>query len=233
MFHREYPIKLRDGIPPERIALLRKVLERAPDHIPGFLESVLVEAPEGSSHDLVWRNVFRDVGAFWLYAGHPYHANLINDHLAPDAPNSMKAAGSTGSIWTDDGPVDLAEMSDLFQADAALEAAGISASEVHLHEHIDVVPGRSDDYLRAVEEIYLPAASRHGMRLLMTWRSPDGTGEHQLVFVWSVAGWGAAFRNFAGISNEVDMMEQWLATVRPLRTGGRRRYLLPTELAVH
>lgn len=104
---------------------------------------------------------------------------------------------------------------------------------MHLHEHIDVVPGRSDDYLRAVEEIYLPAARRHGMRLLMASRSPDGTGEHELVFVWSVEGWGAAFRSFVGISNEVDVMQKWLATVRPLRTGGRRRYLLPTELASH
>ena len=47
-----------------------------------------VAAPEGSGHDLVWNNVFADEDAFWLYAGHPYHANLVNDLLAPDAPAS-------------------------------------------------------------------------------------------------------------------------------------------------
>lgn len=212
--------------------MLRRVLEAAPEHIPGFLESELVVAPADSGHDLVWRNLFADEDAFWLYAGHPYHANVINDHLAPDAPGSVKASSSTGTTWSDDdspdapsGPI------DLHRADAALEAAGIKSPVLHLHEQIVVVPGGTRAYIDAMRELYLPAAQRHGMRLLASWQSPPGTGEEEITFLWSLDGWGAAFRSFVAVSQEVDMMERWLETVRPLRSGGRRRYLIPTGLA--
>jgi hypothetical protein len=230
VFYRSYPIRLRAGVAPERLEALRAVLEAAPDHIPGFLVSELVAAPEGSSHDLVWNNVFTDEAAFWLYAGHPYHANLVNDHLAPDAPASVKAASSTGTLSSDEGPVDPARFTDVSRAEQALEEAGISAPVVHLVEHIDVVPGRTAEYLDAVERIYLPLARRHDMRLLASWQSPPATGEEELVFVWAVPGWGAAFRSFVAINGEVETMQLWLDTVRPLRSGGRRRYLLPTSL---
>ncbi|GAB7004773.1 hypothetical protein JCM18899A_22460 [Nocardioides sp. AN3] len=230
MFHRTYPIQLRAGVTRERIDGLRAVLAAAPEHIPGFLESELVGAPPGSGHDLVWRNVFENEDAFWLYAGHPYHANLINDYLAPDAPDSVKASSSAGTIWSDDGPIDPVRMADLRHADAALEAAGIDARAVHLLEQVEVLPGKMNEYLVAVRDIYLPAATRNGMHLMTSWQTPSGTGESELTFVWSVEGWGGAFRSFVAVSQEVDMMEQWLETVRPLRSGGRRRYLVPTGL---
>lgn len=231
MFHRTYPIRLRDGVTPEQVDGLRAVLEAAPQHIPGFLESELVAAPAGSGHDLVWRNVFESEDAFWLYAGHPYHANQINDYLAPDSPASVKSTGSTGTTWSDDGPSDRTQPPDLHRADAALEAAGISAPVVHLHEQVQVVPGRVADYLDAMREVFLPAAERHGMQLLMSWQSPPEAGESELTFVWSVPGWGAAFRSFVALTQEVDANGEWRDAVRPLRTGGRRRYLLPIGLS--
>ena len=206
------------------------MLAAAPEHIPGFLESELVAAPPGSGNDLVWWNVFENEEAFWVYAGHPYHANLINDYLAPDAPDSVKASSSTGDTWSDEGPLDPADAQDLRRADAALERVGIAALVIHLHEQIVVKPGRTDEYLEAMRRIYLPAADRHGMRLLTSWQSPPATGEEELTFVWSLDGWGAAFRTFVAISQEVDVMEHWLTTVRPLRSGGRRRYLVPTGI---
>lgn len=231
MFRRTYPIRLRPGVTSEQVEILRAALAAAPEHIPGFLESRLVAAPPGSDHDLVWHNVFENLDAFWLYAGHPYHANVINDYLAPDAPASVKDSSSTGTIWDDDGPVIPSEMSDLLRADAALERAGIRAPVLHLLEQVQVVPGRMAEYLDAVRDIYLPAALRHGMRLLTSWQSPPETGESELNLVWSVEDWGGAFRSFAAISSEVEVMARWVETVRPLRLGGRRRYLVPTTLA--
>lgn len=231
MFHRSYPIRLLPGVTRERVEVLRRVLEAAPVHIPGFLESELVVAPADSGHDLVWRNLFTDEDAFWLYAGHPYHANVINDLLAPDAPGSVKASSSTGTTWNDDEPPDAPSGPvDLHRADAALEAAGIRSPVLHLHEQIVVVPGGTRAYIGAMRDLYLPAAQRHGMRLLASWQSPPGTGEEELTFLWSLDGWGAAFRSFVAVSQEVDVMERWLETVRPLRSGGRRRYLIPTGL---
>ena len=230
MFHRTYPIRLRDGVGPEQVDGLRAVLEAAPVHIPGFVVSELVEAEADSGYDLVWRNTFADEDAFWLYAGHPYHANQINDLLAPDAPASVKSFGSTGTTWSDEGPSLAAEAPDLHRADAALESAGISVPEVHLHEQVQVVPGRLPEYLDAMTRIFLPAAERHGMRLVMAWQSPPEAGENELTFVWSLPGWGAAFRSFVALTQEVDADGEWRDLVRPLRTGGRRRYLLPIGL---
>lgn len=243
MFKRAYPIQLRPGVGHERLVELHAVLDAAPQYIPGFLVSALCPAGAGTPYDLVWENTFEDEEAFWLYAGHPYHANVINEYLAPDSPGSVKAVSSTGITWDESKPFDSSEIlrrqerdqdagtsADLSRASRALERAGISAPSVFLMEQIELVPGKLEEYLCAMRDIYVPAAKRHGMRLLMSWQSPPDTGEEELTFLWVVPGWGEAFTSFVGISGEVDAMRHWLDTVRPLRRGGRRRYLVPTEL---
>jgi hypothetical protein len=237
VFHRAYPIRLRPGVSPEQIAGLDGVLRAATEFIPGFLESELCAAPPGSGHDLVWRNAFADEDAFWVYAGHPYHANLINDYLAPDAPDAVKATSSVGITWTDGSPVGAASASapaapvdGAQRVDEALAEVGIATPVVHQLEQIELVAGATAAYLAAVREIYLPAVERHGMRLLMSWQSPPATGEEEVVLLWSMAGWGGVFRSLSALTREADAMERWLETVRPLRTGGRRRYLVPTDL---
>jgi hypothetical protein len=71
------------------------------------------------------------------------------------------------------------------------------------------------------------------MDLLASWRSPPQTGEEELTFLWSVNGWGEAFRNYVEMISDTDLMSEWLAAVQPLRTGGRRRYLVPSGLPGH
>ncbi|GAA1862829.1 hypothetical protein GCM10009836_48960 [Pseudonocardia ailaonensis] len=245
MFKRTYPIRLRKDVSPEEVAGLETVLAGAATHIPGFLESRLAVEQSASpgSPDLVWENVFEDEDAFWLYGGHPYHMNLINDCLSFESPNTVLGQRSQPTTWSDEENVTAEQLSearrrsepgtstDLSPGYRALERAGLEVPVVHLLEQIDVAPGKTGDYLDAVRTIFVPGAASHGMTLLASWKSPPQTGEEELYFLWSVNGWGEAFRNFVEMISDTDLMPRWLDAVRPLRTGGRRRYLVPSGLS--
>ena len=98
-----------------------------------------------------------------------------------------------------------------------------------LVEHVEVLPGRTREYLDAIEEHYLPWATAHGIERVLCLRSPEGAGENEVVLVWKLAGWNAYvdFRAFFQFGNEPASTE-WVARVSALRTGGRRRLMAPT-----
>lgn len=102
-----------------------------------------------------------------------------------------------------------------------------SGGELHLVEHVVLRPGQIDRYLEALQRDYLPLTSGHGLELLEVLRSPEDTGEEELVLRWRVDGWAAysAFRSDFQFGREPAASE-WISLAESLRVGGRRRLMV-------
>jgi hypothetical protein len=100
-------------------------------------------------------------------------------------------------------------------------------SELRMIETVVLVPGCTEEYLEALHRDYLPMTRGHGLDLREVLRSPDESGEEELVLVWDVAGWSAysQFRSFFQFGHE-PAATRWVELAGSLRTGGRRRLMI-------
>jgi hypothetical protein len=117
---------------------------------------------------------------------------------------------------------------EFFEAQAKARA---NVGPLILVETLDIVPGCIDQYVEALRQHYLPIADAGGITLVSCLRSPEGTGEHELVITWRLADWAdfVRYRWYFQIGNEPATSE-WVALSNSLRTGGRRRLMYEVQL---
>jgi Stress responsive A/B Barrel Domain len=221
MYKRAYAIRLKPGTSEETVAELIRVLEEAPQHIPGMPLSMVRRALPPSRYDLIWDNAFKHLACYRNYLSHPYHCNVIDHFMYRESPAAV-IADSLCLRWTEADE-------DLQEGDAEMQSTvGGHDGPLYLVEHIEVQPGRTGEYLAALEQDYLPMLSSFGISRVSCLRSPDGSGEDELVLTWKLADWQTFvnFRAFFQFENEPAATDL-VARLNALRRGGRRRLMVP------
>jgi hypothetical protein len=237
VYKRAYAVALKPGLPEAVVADLVRVLEDAPQFIPGLASSVVRPALGPGPYDLIWDNAFVDTVSYDAYLSHPYHCNVIDHYMYRESAGAAIDA-SLCLRWSDeDSPSGaVAVVADLTaeETEPMTEPAPVAEpadGPLYLLEIVDVIPGRADEYLDAVRSDYLPMTRGRGLDLLLCLRSPNGGGENELAFLWRLAGWSTFvdFRAFFQFQNE-PASTRWVERISQLRTGGRRRLMVPAEL---
>jgi Stress responsive A/B Barrel Domain len=244
MLRRLYLISIRSDASPERVGELVRVLEEAPAFIPSMRWSRVSSEISRNPYDLVWDNSFEDEAGFQDYLLHPYHANVIDHYMYLESPAAIITEATTCLHWMDGSsscgtfpnsaetpemPQEVQEMTEIDGEGAAARAR--DDGPIFLLEHVDIVPGKSTEYLRAVRESYLPRVGRHGMELKWVLRSPDGSGEDALDLLWEIPGWADWARIRTAINSDKEWLLSWLAVIESLRTGGSRRFVLADDVS--
>jgi hypothetical protein len=102
---------------------------------------------------------------------------------------------------------------------------------VHLVDTVEVEPGLVDEYLRAVEDLGVPAMTDAGASLVSCAVSAADLGEAVTVQVtWSFSDHG----HWNEIRRALVLDPRWHAygrRIAPLRTGGTRRFLHPVTFS--
>jgi hypothetical protein len=87
----------------------------------------------------------------------------------------------------------------------------VTGETIYLLEQIDIVAGKTDEYLNALREGYVGAVAKRGMQLCASLRTLPGSGEEGLVLLWSIrGGWGNWRRIVADRHYDKDGLAQWL-----------------------
>src|ERR1700689_2603472 len=89
MYKRAYAIQLKPGITDDTVTELIRVLQEAPQHIPGMTASVVRKALPPSKFDLIWDNAFSHVDYYKNYLSHPYHCNVIDHFMYRESPAAV------------------------------------------------------------------------------------------------------------------------------------------------
>jgi hypothetical protein len=245
MYKRAYAIQLKPGVTDDTVTELIRVLQEAPEHIPGMTASVVRKALPPSKFDLIWDNAFSHVDYYKNYLSHPYHCNVIDHFMYRESPAAV-IGESLCLRWSElDSDLEAGAV-----ADAALASASASASAsadagqalptvgdhdgpLYLVEQVEVLPGKIAEYLEVLDKDYLPLLSGFSIRQVSCLRTPAASGEEEIMIVWELADWKTFvdFRNFFQFENEPGSTEL-VARLSKLRTGGRRRLMIPAvELA--
>ena len=225
MYRRAYAIQLKPDATEDTVAELIRVLEDSPKHIPGMTLSVVRKALPPSKYDLIWDNAFSHVDYYTNYLSHPYHCNVIDHFMYRESPAAV-IGESLCLRWSE---LD----SDLYAGAAtetgadALPTVGDHDGPLYLVEQVEVLPGKTAEYLRVLEEDYLPLLSGFSIRQLSCLRTPAASGEEDIMIVWELADWQTFvnFRNFFQFENEPASTEL-VKRLSGLRRGGRRRLML-------
>ncbi len=222
MYKRAYAIAIKPGVSSDIVDELIRVLQDAPAHIPGMTLSVVRRALPPSQYDLIWDNAFAHVDWYQNYLSHPYHCNVIDQFMYRESPAAV-IGESLCLRWSETD-------SDLEPDDTTAErlpTVGDHDGPLYLVEHVQVRPGQVEEYLRAVEEDYLPMLTGFDIRRLSVLRTPSASGEDEIMMVWELKDWKTFvdFRAFFQFDNE-PASTNWVARSSQLRTGGRRRLMV-------
>jgi hypothetical protein len=245
MFRRLFVIPLRPDADPALVRELVQVLEAAPQYVPSMRWSTVAAERSPSPYHLVWDHAFEDEAGFREYIVNPYHCNIIDHYMYRESPVCVVGNDPICLRWDDDGHRGLDQwtgssmprdqddpaVGSHVPVDTALAAPDAAEQPIYLVEQFDLLPGKAEDYLKLVAREYQPVATKRGMRLVLSLRTPTGTGEESLLFVWAIAGWVSWSHVRSAFHYDEAGLTKWLETVRPLRAGGRRRLLIGTELA--
>lgn len=237
MLSRLYAIAIKQGTPAEVVEELVSVLDRAPEFIPSMRWSTVRREESPNVYELVWHNGFEDRAGYQEYLRHPYHGNVIDHYMYPESPESIITPQTMCLRWGDGeddvvtsapGPADAADA--LARSEHPPEDGPLGEPALRLWEHVELVAGKREAYLRAVREIYLPHVTPLGLSLRSILRSPDASGEDELELIWDIPGWAAWTKIRTAIYHDKEWLGLWLDTVEPLRVGGRRRLLIKDDL---
>jgi hypothetical protein len=236
MYKRAYAIQLKPGVTDDTVAELIRVLQEAPEHIPGMTASVVRKALPPSKFDLIWDNAFSHVDYYKNYLSHPYHCNVIDHFMYRESPAAV--IGESLCLRWSELDSDL-EAGAVAGADAALASVSAGAGPalptvgdhdgpLYLVEQVEVLPGKITEYLEVLDKDYIPLLSGYGIRQVSCLRTPAASGEEEIMIVWELADWKTFvdFRNFFQFENEPASTEL-VARLSKLRSGGRRRLMLP------
>jgi hypothetical protein len=240
MYKRAYAIQLKPGVTDDTVTELIRVLQEAPEHIPGMTASVVRKALPPSKFDLIWDNAFSHVDYYKNYLSHPYHCNVIDHFMYRESPAAV--IGESLCLRWSELDSDL-EAGAAFGADAgaafgagaasagagqALPTVGDHDGPLYLVEQVEVLPGKITEYLEVLEKDYIPLLSGFSIRRVSCLRTPAASGEEEIMIVWELADWKTFvdFRNFFQFENEPASTEL-VARLSKLRSGGRRRLMIP------
>jgi hypothetical protein len=233
MYKRAYAIQLKPGVADDTVTELIRVLQEAPEHIPGMTASVVRKALPPSKFDLIWDNAFSHVDYYKNYLSHPYHCNVIDHFMYRESPAAV--IGESLCLRWSELDSDL-EAGAAFGGDAGTDAAsaqvlptvGDHDGPLYLVEQVEVLPGKITEYLEVLDKDYLPLLTGYGIRQVSCLRTPAASGEEELMIVWELADWKTFvdFRNFFQFENEPASTEL-VARLGKLRSGGRRRLMIP------
>jgi hypothetical protein len=102
---------------------------------------------------------------------------------------------------------------------------------LYQHETIDVVPGKLDEYVAALERLWLPVAQKRNLRLLGFWQTIGSTGRWpEAIAIWEIDDWThfAKLRESQYEDAHRDKgLAEWIAKAWQWRSGGFDRILLP------
>ena len=229
MYKRAYAIQIKPGIADDTVAELIRVLQEAPQHIPGMTLSVVRKALPPSKFDLIWDNAFSHVDYYKNYLSHPYHCNVIDHFMYRESPAAV-IGESLCLRWSElDSDLEAgAVLSDASQPEAAvLPTVGDHDGPLYLVEQVELLPGKITEYLEVLDKDYLPLLTGYGIRQVSRLRSPAASGEEEIMLVWELADWKTFvdFRNFFQFENEPASTEL-VARLSKLRSGGRRRLMI-------
>jgi Stress responsive A/B Barrel Domain len=226
VYKRAYAIQIKPGVGQDTVAELIRVLEEAPQHIPGMTLSTVRAALPPSKYDLIWDNAFRHVDYYTNYLSHPYHCNVIDHFMYRESPAAV-IGESLCLRWTElDSDLEPRPPAD--PETERLPTVGDHDGPLYLVEQIEVLPGKVGEYLQALTEDYVPMLSGFGIRQLSCLRTPAASGEDEIMLVWELADWQTFvnFRAFFQFENEPASTDL-IARLSRLRSGGRRRLMLP------
>lgn len=229
MYKRAYAIQLKPGVTEDTVAELIQVLQDAPQHIPGMTLSVVRKALPPSKYDLIWDNAFSHVDYYTNYLSHPYHCNVIDHFMYRESPAAV-IGESLCLRWSElDSDLDAGGSATGASAPQAepLPTVGDHDGPLYLVEQVEVRRGKTAEYLRVLEEDYLPMLTGFSIRQLSCLRTPAASGEEEIMIVWELADWQTFvnFRNFFQFENEPASTEL-VKRLSGLRRGGRRRLML-------
>jgi hypothetical protein len=234
MYKRAYAIQIKPGTTDDTVTELIRVLQEAPQHIPGMTLSVVRKALPPSKFDLIWDNAFSHVDYYKNYLSHPYHCNVIDHFMYRESPAAV-IGESLCLRWSElDSDLEAGGSSaagaDAASADAgqALPTVGDHDGPLYLVEQVEVLPGKITEYLEVLDKDYLPMLSGFGIRQVSRLRTPAASGEEEIMLVWELVDWKTFvdFRNFFQFENEPASTEL-VARLSKLRSGGRRRLMIP------
>jgi hypothetical protein len=242
MYKRAYAIQIKPGITDDTVAELIRVLQEAPQHIPGMTASVVRKALPPSKFDLIWDNAFSHVDYYKNYLSHPYHCNVIDHFMYRESPAAV--IGESLCLRWSELDSDLEAGAVLSDASASAGAGAADAGQalptvadhdgpLYLVEQVEVLPGKITEYLEVLDKDYLPLLSGFGIRQVSCLRTPAASGEEEIMLVWELADWKTFvdFRNFFQFENEPASTEL-VARLSKLRSGGRRRLMIPAAESV-
>jgi hypothetical protein len=230
MYKRAYAIQIKPGVGEDTVAELVRVLEQAPQHIPGMTLSVVRKALPPSKYDLIWDNAFSHVDYYANYLSHPYHCNVIDHFMYRESPAAV--IGESLCLRWSELDADLEPgTSGAHVAEPGTErlpTVGDHDGPLYLVEQVEVLPGKVEEYLQALNEDYIPMLSGFGIRQLSCLRTPAASGEDEIMLVWELADWATFvnFRAFFQFENE-PASTNLVARLGRLRSGGKRRLMLP------
>ena len=225
MYKRAYAIQIKPGIADDTVAELIRVLQEAPQHIPGMTLSVVRKALPPSKFDLIWDNAFSHVDYYKNYLSHPYHCNVIDHFMYRESPAAV--IGESLCLRWSELDSDLADGAVLSDASQVLPTVGDHDGPLYLVEQVEVLPGKITEYLEVLDKDYLPLLTGFGIRQVSRLRTPAASGEEEIMIVWELADWKTFvdFRNFFQFENEPASTEL-VARLSKLRSGGRRRLMI-------
>jgi hypothetical protein len=225
MYKRAYAIQIKPGIADDTVAELIRVLQEAPQHIPGMTLSAVRKALPPSKFDLIWDNAFSHVDYYKNYLSHPYHCNVIDHFMYRESPAAV--IGESLCLRWSELDSDLADGAVLSDASQVLPTVGDHDGPLYLVEQVEVLPGKITEYLEVLDKDYLPLLTGYGIRQVSRLRSPAASGEEEIMLVWELADWKTFvdFRNFFQFENEPASTEL-VARLSKLRSGGRRRLMI-------
>jgi hypothetical protein len=230
MYKRAYAIQIKPGVSEDTLAELIRVLEEAPQHIPGMTLSVVRKALPPSKYDLIWDNAFSHVDYYTNYLSHPYHCNVIDHFMYRESPAAV--IGESLCLRWSEPDADLEPGTSGGEAPepgtGGLPTVGDRDGPLYLVEQVEVLPGKIEEYLQALNEDYVPMLSGFGIRQLSCLRTPAASGEDEIVIVWELPDWETFvnFRAFFQFENE-PASTNLVAKLSRLRSGGKRRLMLP------
>ncbi|MBI3744469.1 MAG: hypothetical protein HY261_09330 [Chloroflexi bacterium] len=104
---------------------------------------------------------------------------------------------------------------------------------LYLHETLDVIYGKADEYAAAVEKLFLPIAKRRDLRPVGFWNTVSVTGRWpEVIAFWEIDDW-SAFARQRETHHERDRMTpgltEYLSKASQWRSGGFDRMLVPAE----
>ncbi len=228
MYKRAYAIQIKPGITDDTVAELIRVLQEAPQHIPGMTLSVVRKALPPSKFDLIWDNAFSHVDYYKNYLSHPYHCNVIDHFMYRESPAAV-IGESLCLRWSElDSDLEAGAGASAADASQALPTAADHDGPLYLVEQVEVLPGKITEYLEVLDKDYIPMLTGFGIRQVSCLRTPAASGEEEIMLVWELADWKTFvdFRNFFQFENEPASTEL-VARLSKLRSGGRRRLMIP------